>query len=110
LGTHQERRGPQIHKRDADQAELDVPNASGRFRRSSAESTTEPLLDAQETPRPVVLGSISEEPLEAGVSQYQPQVSKSAFLSDASGDSTIPPRRSSKLEKTGETSQYQRSR
>jgi hypothetical protein len=39
-----------INKRDADQAELDVPNASRRFRRNSEELIVGPVLDAQEEP------------------------------------------------------------
>ncbi|KAF8849795.1 hypothetical protein BDZ45DRAFT_220715 [Acephala macrosclerotiorum] len=44
LGTHQELQSP--HKRNADLAGLDVPNASRRFRRNSEQSTAAPVLDS----------------------------------------------------------------
>ncbi|KAF8846895.1 kinase-like protein [Acephala macrosclerotiorum] len=106
LGTRSEPPGP--HKRgadlaeldvpNADLAELDVPNASRRFRCNSEHSTI----------GPVPLRAISEEPLETGGSQYQPQVSKAAPLRDPPGDIAPSPKRSKRLETPKETSLCQR--
>lgn len=66
----------QINKRDTDQAELNVLNASRRFRRNSEELIVGPVLDAQEEPYPVALRLISKEAPEAVVSNISLKVRK----------------------------------